>query len=59
MTRPVSPAALRRLAPSLLAACLCAALPAAAQAAAPAPMELHLPAGPLQASLNKIGRAHV
>lgn len=56
MTRPVPPAALRRLAPALLAACLCAALPVAAQTRAPATVELHLPAGPLQASLNALAR---
>lgn len=56
MTRPVPPAALRRLAPTLLAACLCAALPATAQTAASAPVELHLPAGPLQASLTALAR---
>ncbi|MDU1659446.1 MAG: STN domain-containing protein, partial [Stenotrophomonas maltophilia] len=56
MTRPVPPAALRRLAPTLLAACLCAALPAIAQTAASAPVELHLPAGPLQASLTALAR---
>jgi ferric-dicitrate binding protein FerR (iron transport regulator) len=56
MTRPVPPAALRRLAPALLAACLCAALPATAQTAASAPVELHLPAGPLQASLVALAR---
>ncbi|WP_409460041.1 TonB-dependent receptor domain-containing protein [Stenotrophomonas maltophilia] len=56
MTRPVPPAALRRLAPALLAACLYAALPVAAQTRAPATVELHLPAGPLQASLNALAR---
>lgn len=56
MTRPLPPAALRRLAPALLAACLCAALPVAAQTRAPATVELHLPAGPLQASLNALAR---
>ncbi|WP_233490766.1 STN domain-containing protein [Stenotrophomonas maltophilia] len=56
MTRPVPPAALRRLAPTLLAACLCAALPAAAQTSAPAAVEFHLPAGSLQASLNALAR---
>ncbi|PTA72867.1 MULTISPECIES: TonB-dependent receptor [unclassified Stenotrophomonas] len=56
MTRPVPPAALRRLAPALLAACLCAALPVAAQTRAPATVELHLPAGPLPASLNALAR---
>lgn len=56
MTRHVPPAALCRLAPALLAACLCAALPAAAQTRAPATVELHLPAGPLQGSLNALAR---
>lgn len=56
MTRPVPPAALRRLAPALLAACLCTALPTMAQSAASALVELHLPAGPLHASLNALAR---
>lgn len=56
MTHRVPPAALRRLAPTLLAACLGAGLPAAAHAAASAAVELHLPAGPLQASLNTLAR---
>lgn len=56
MTRPFPPAALRRLAPTLLAAGLFAALPVAAQTHAPPAVELHLPAGPLQASLNALAR---
>ncbi|WMJ70608.1 TonB-dependent receptor [Stenotrophomonas sp. 24(2023)] len=54
MTRSPSPA-LRRLAPGLLAACLCTALPALAQPT-PAPRTIHVAAGPLEQALNSLAR---
>lgn len=55
MTRIALPAVLRRLTPALLAVSLCSALPAAAQST-PTAVDVHLPAAPLQQSLNAVAR---
>ena len=55
MTRPASPLALRRLAPTLLAVALGAAVPAWAQGPAPT-VHVQQAAGPLQQSLTAVAR---